>query len=47
MESFYRHLAEGATVVAAMRQARSDLRDSPERSHPYYWAPFILIGQWR
>lgn len=47
MESFYRHLAEGATVAGAMRQARSALRDSPGRSHPYYWAPFILIGQWR
>jgi CHAT domain-containing protein len=32
----------------ALRAAQlSLLRDNPSFSHPYFWAPFILIGNWR
>jgi CHAT domain-containing protein/Tfp pilus assembly protein PilF len=75
MQEFYKHLAEGKTKTAALREAQLDLmtgqkteKDVPRGNdadvkltqkpgttraptnqptdyrHPYYWAPFILIG---
>lgn len=31
--------------LGAMVEAMQELRHRPERSHPYYWAPFLVIGQ--
>jgi CHAT domain-containing protein len=31
----------------ALRRAQIQLRSSTGYEHPYYWAPFILIGDWR
>jgi CHAT domain-containing protein/predicted negative regulator of RcsB-dependent stress response len=43
MGSFYRHLQSGSPKARAMQLAMQDLRSrSP---HPFYWAPFILVGQ--
>jgi CHAT domain-containing protein len=48
MQSFYQNLSKGTmTKSEALRQAQlSMIKDtSPQNySHPYYWAPFILIG---
>lgn len=47
METFYRYLIEGKGKAAALRAAQSDfITDAGEgaRSHPYYWAPFFLVG---
>ena len=35
-----------ATVgrAAALQQAQVTVRQNPQTAHPYYWAPFILIG---
>lgn len=48
MINFYRHLATGLGKGAALRQAQLDLlygTDNPARyRHPYYWAPFFLVG---
>jgi CHAT domain-containing protein/lipopolysaccharide biosynthesis regulator YciM len=48
MEEFYKKLATGKmTKSEALRQAQLSLLDSnksTEYSHPYYWSPFILIG---
>ncbi len=47
MSSFYRRLAQGATSrVQALREAQLELLQVPKRQHPFYWAPFILIGDW-
>lgn len=45
MRRFYTHLEEGVGMspAAAMRRAQIDLRQ--EYRHPYYWAPFMVIGQ--
>jgi len=31
----------------SLRQAALALRRDGQHSHPYYWAPFILMGDWR
>ena len=48
MTSFYGNLAKGKMGKgAALRQASLSLMSSPKHAHPYYWAPFILMGDWR
>ena len=43
MVKFYGHLQRGATKAVALQQAMLELRD--RYPHPYYWAPFSLIGK--
>jgi CHAT domain-containing protein len=43
MTRFYHRLAGGETKAGALRGAMQDLR--AEHPHPYYWAPFLLIGK--
>jgi CHAT domain-containing protein len=31
----------------ALQEAQKELASKPETRHPYFWAPFILIGDWR
>ena len=53
METFYRKLAEGWGKGAALRHAQLQLlagRDSDDDAkqayaHPYFWAPFFLVGE--
>jgi UMF1 family MFS transporter len=35
------------TRAEALRQAQLALLADPDTAHPYYWAPFVLIGDWR
>lgn len=45
MTSFYRHLAtKGMNKAAALKEARMQMIGNGKYSHPYYWAPFVLIG---
>lgn len=43
MIAFYRHWQNGPSKAAALRHAMLDLRN--DWPHPYYWAPFLLIGK--
>jgi CHAT domain-containing protein len=47
MTSFYTHLKEGESKSDALHQAKLDYLTSSNLSQqsPYYWAPFILIGE--
>jgi CHAT domain-containing protein/predicted negative regulator of RcsB-dependent stress response len=45
MSEFYHQLSQ-TSKAEALRQAQLKLLHSPY-SHPYYWAPFVLIGNWR
>lgn len=42
MTSFYHHLANHADKSVALREATLELRKL--HPHPYYWAPFTLLG---
>ncbi|MEI6125078.1 MAG: tetratricopeptide repeat protein [Pseudomonadota bacterium] len=48
IKNFYENwLVKGMSKPSALRQAQLDLKAIPEYSHPYYWAPFVMIGDWR
>ncbi len=47
MTTLYADLAKGEQVQDAMRDAQRAVMADPETSHPFYWAPFNLIGNWR
>ncbi len=45
MTDFYRHLAAHENAATALRQAKLKmLRSRQAARHPYYWAPFVLVG---
>lgn len=48
MQEFYRALwVEHRTVSGALRQAQERLRSQARFREPYYWAGFVLQGDWR
>ncbi len=47
MENFYKELAKtGTTKADALRNAQISLLKKPAFTHPFYWSPFVLIGNW-
>jgi CHAT domain-containing protein/Tfp pilus assembly protein PilF len=48
MDSLYRNReTQGLSKIEALRQAQLSLQKQAKYAHPYYWAPFILMGNWR
>jgi CHAT domain-containing protein len=49
MESFYRYLSNGANKREALRRAKLDYLAAAQgaKKDPFYWAPFILMGDWQ
>jgi CHAT domain-containing protein len=47
MMEFYKQLAAGASKTAALQSAQVALMKNPKYSRPLYWAPFVLMGDWR
>ncbi|MBD0345663.1 MAG: CHAT domain-containing protein, partial [Coleofasciculus sp. Co-bin14] len=47
MVKFYQELTQPQRSKAeAIRQAQLALLKKPKYQHPFYWAPFILVGNW-
>lgn len=47
MAEFYRELTQTQVSKAeALRQAQLLLLKNPKYEHPYFWAPFVLVGNW-
>jgi len=44
MSTFFKRLLKGNSKAEALRQAQLELLSQPSSSHPYYWAPYVLIG---
>lgn len=44
MTAFYRRLKSAVNKAEALRSAMIELRE--QCPHPYYWAPFILVGRY-
>ncbi|MDP9098568.1 MAG: CHAT domain-containing protein [Verrucomicrobiota bacterium] len=47
MMEFYRQLAAGTSKAAALQSAQLKLLKNAKFSRPLYWAPFVLMGDWR
>jgi len=50
MTDFYKHfLTPGGTTSAssAMRNAQLSMISAKKYSAPFYWAPFVLVGEWK
>lgn len=46
MTEFYQLLSQGINKAEALRTAQLKLLKQPQYEHPFYWAPFILVGNW-
>ena len=46
MVDYYQRLLNGEGRSAALREAQRAMISSTARSHPYYWAAFVPIGNW-
>ena len=49
MNRFYENLTQSQGKVnkaRALRQAQLNLINSRQFKHPYYWSPFIMLGNW-
>lgn len=47
MVDYYQRLLKGEGRSEALRNAQLTMMKSKDRSHPYYWAAFVPIGDWR
>lgn len=47
MGTLYGALAQGQDVQQAMQAGQLAVLRQPEMAHPFFWAPFNLIGNWR
>jgi CHAT domain-containing protein len=52
MEGFYKRMEQAGRTdghnnnqAVALAQVQRDLKNSSRYKHPFYWAPFVLIGQ--
>ena len=47
MNTVYERLRAGADLQSAMRDGQLAVLKNPKLAHPFFWAPFNLIGNWR
>jgi CHAT domain-containing protein len=48
MERFYTNLIEkGVSLAEALYLARISMIKDEQFAHPFYWAPFVLTGDWQ
>jgi CHAT domain-containing protein len=48
MGEFYRNLIkEKLSKTDALRKAQLTLLGNEKFAHPFFWAPFVIVGDWR
>jgi CHAT domain-containing protein len=48
MKRFYQQMLQGGkTPAAALRAAQIDMSEQKRWRSPYYWAAFVLQGEWK
>ena len=46
-DMYQRRQQQALSKIEALRQAQLALMAQPKYAHPFYWAPFILMGNWK
>lgn len=46
-EMYRQRQAKNLTKIEALREAQLSLLSQPKFAHPFYWASFILMGNWK
>jgi CHAT domain-containing protein len=46
-DMYQRRQTQGLSKIEALHQAQLALMAQPKYAHPFYWAPFILMGNWK
>ena len=46
-DMYQRRQSQGFSKIEALRQAQLAMMSQPKYAHPFYWAPFILLGNWQ
>lgn len=46
-DMYQRHQTQGLSKIEALRQAQLAMMSQSKYAHPFYWAPFILLGNWQ
>ena len=46
-EMYRRRQDQHQTKIESLRQAQLSLLAQSRYAHPFYWAPFILMGNWK
>ena len=44
---YQRRQSQGLSKIEALRQAQLAMMSQTKYAHPFYWAPFILLGNWQ
>jgi len=47
MTAFYQELNKGTSKDIALQRAMRTVRTNPKWQHPFFWSPFILVGDWQ
>jgi CHAT domain-containing protein len=47
MKSFYSHLCQGRSKSESLSLAQKEMIKSQKYSHPFFWAGFVLNGDWK
>ena len=47
MKTFYEELRKGTSKDVALQRAMIAVHTDPSHRHPFDWAPFVLVGDWK
>ena len=44
MKNTFKNLKANNNLSEALREAKLDMMEKKQTSHPIFWAPFVLVG---
>lgn len=47
MQEFYKNLTAGDSKAESLRKAQISIINLKDFRNPYYWAPFVIMGEWK
>lgn len=47
VDLYQRRETQSISKIEALQQAQIALREQPRYAHPFYWAPFVVMGNWK